>query len=275
LGRKKLFILIIAVLILFILIGITSNSRSGFKSLSNIVSVPFKPVVKLFNSIGDGVSGFFNHFGDIKSLKEENKSLKNRIQQIENENEQIVLYKKENIELRKALKLIDYINDGEIKGANIIAKNTDNWYDIFTIDIGSNKGAAINTPVVNAVNALVGRVYETGLLSSKVLPVTDPESRISGMLITESADIVKITGDYSLQGTDYCKIVDITDDIDISAGDIVQTSGLGGIYPKGIAIGKVEKIYKNSGEIHREALLKIFVKYKELDKVFLIIEGDK
>ena len=184
------------------------------------------------------------------------------------ENEKLIELKVKNEELRRALDIKDQYSNMDMIGANIIAKDMGNWFDIFTIDRGSKDGISNNYPIVTS-NGLVGRVMQTDVFSSKVIAIIDEDSSISARL-SRTSDLVIVKGDRKLKEQGLCIMNYIPADADISAGDRVETSGVGGIYPKGILIGKVKEVRQRTNELDRYAIIEPVVDFKRLEEVFIL-----
>ena len=95
-----------------------------------------------------------------------------------------------------------------------------------------------NSAVINR-KGLIGRVTNSSSNSSNVITIIDPNHSVSGM-ISRTGDLVQIDGELQLMKDGLCKMTVITEDADIMIGDTVETSGVGGIYPRGIMIGIVK-----------------------------------
>jgi rod shape-determining protein MreC len=117
----------------------------------------------------------------------------------------------------------------------------------------------------------VGKVYEDLPVSSKVISIIDPESSISA-IISKSMDYVIVSGDINLESKGLCRMNQIPIDLDISIGDTIETSGIGGIFPKGLLIGTVKEIVNGSNELERYAVIQPAVDFRRLQEVFVLIK---
>ena len=127
-----------------------------------------------------------NFFREIRTAREENQELKKKIEQMEQELEKYT-GEKENEDLRKILSFKEQFTQ-ETVGCNIIAKDSGNLFETFTINRGSRDGISVNDPVINA-NGLVGRVSRVDLFTSKVVSIIDTESSVSARL-SRTRDLV-------------------------------------------------------------------------------------
>ena len=251
---EKKYILLASIAIIMVILGILSYSlkkkeklnvvESFFKdtiiSVENIIFFPFRYVVSVFDN-----------YNDLKNIKKENDILKislNRIESIE----------AENIELRKQLENmkselnIDYsLTDYEYVNSTVISRNIGYWYNTNTIDKGSNSGIEADMPVINAYG-LIGKVINTTAFSSTVrlISTRDTNNKISVSIISDGEKLFGL-----INGYDYKKgtleIEGISNTKTVRIGDLVYTSGLGGVFPSGILIGKVESISTDSYDLSK------------------------
>jgi len=265
--KNKITFLVLVTLMLFIVMGVSSN-KGSLSWLDNGVTIFSTPFQKLALYSSKKTGDFFYYFKDVDKLRSENEFLKKQIAQLQEENRKLNDYKKKNVELRKALKLKDSYDDYKPIGANIIAKDMGNWFNLFRIDVGSEDGIKKDFPVRTS-EGLVGRIESADVTSSKVTTIIDNGSTVSARL-SKNGSYVLIKGDSELKDKGLCLMDYIDPDADISVGDVVETSGLGGIYPKGIIIGKVKQIRKSSNDFSKYAVVEPTVDFKRLDQVIVL-----
>jgi len=110
---------------------------------------------------------------------------------------------------------------------------------------------------------------QTDLFTSKVISIIDEDSSISARL-SKTSDLVVVKGDRKLKEQGLCIMNYIPADADVSAGDRVETSGVGGIYPKGILIGTVKEVRQRTNDLDRYAIIEPVVDFKRLEEVFIL-----
>ncbi len=265
---KKIVIVALIIVVLLILVIVSHNERSGVNSVSNIISIPAAPLQKAFSFVKEKVGDFFGYFEDSREIRAENAELRQRISELEQEVLNFDKLQKENKELRDALNFKDQYDEYDFIGCSIIAKDPGNWFNVFTINRGSKDDIEPDFPVVTAYG-LVGRVSKTDLVSSKVVSIIDIESTVSARL-SKSRDLIVIRGDVELRSKGLCRADYIPPNADIMPGDIVETSGIGGIYPKGIIIGKVVSVISNEGQYDSYAIIEPVVDFKRLEEVLVL-----
>ncbi|HHY23719.1 MAG TPA: rod shape-determining protein MreC [Clostridiaceae bacterium] len=272
--RNRLFLLLIVTIILLVIMGVSFSNTDIFKLARNMVNVPLSLLQGFFSTMGQKVEYFFSTFKEIKTLKEENEKLKIRVNELEKENRELIGFREKNEELREALKLKSQFEDYEIIGANVIAKDPGNWFDVFTIDIGKKDGIDVDYPVITSTKGLVGRVISSDLTSSKVISIIDEDSVISCWLSKIGGGHVIVKGDLTLKEEGLCHMYNIPANLDVAFDDVIETSGLGGIYPKGILVGRVKEIRQADSELDRYGIIEPEVNLKKLQEVFVLKKKD-
>jgi rod shape-determining protein MreC len=250
--------------------GASSSSNSRLRWLNNIISVPLTPVQGFLTSIGHKIEEGLSFFDDIENVRKENEILKERVSELENENRELSKLKDKNEELRLALNLKAQFGDYSIIGANIIAVDPGNWFNIFKVDMGTRDGMKPDYPVVTGTKGLVGRVLSTDLTSSRILTIIDEDSAFSAYINKSGGGYAIVRGDISLKEDGLCKMDYIPLDVDVEVGDVIETSGLGGIFPKGILVGKVKEVRQTSSEMSRYAIIKPAADFKKLEEVYVL-----
>jgi len=250
--------------------GVSARQDSGINWINNIVSVPLTPVQKAFSFASRRIDAALTFFNDIKAIKQENEELKIKVKELEKERNDLLEYREKIKVLKEALNLKEQFEDYELTGANVIGKDQGNWFNIFKIDRGKKDGIASDYAVVTATKGLVGRISTVDLTSSKVVSIIDEDSVVSGWISKPQGGPVVVRGDLTLKEKGLCRMDTIPVDVDVAVNDVIETSGLGGIYPKGIIIGKVKEVKKTNSELNRYAIIEPAVDFKRLEEVFVL-----
>jgi len=266
--KSKFLILTIIVLILIVIIGLSISPSSNVNWIGNIISVPFTSVEKLFSYTGQQVEDGIALFNDVEKLRAENKTLKENIDKLNNERTEYLRLKKENEDLRKVIDLKDQLSDFELVGANIIAKDSGNLFNVFLTDKGSANGISHNMPVITS-KGLVGKVAAAQPFSSKITSIIEDGSAVSGV-VAKTGDYVVVKGDVKLAKDGLCKLEYIPAGLDLAQGDTIETSGMGGIYPKGIIIGTVKEVRKGESDLDKYAIVEPAVDLRRLSQVVIL-----
>lgn len=238
------------------------------EAVGRYVSIPFAPVQKLISAGTNKIEDAASYFRNVQAVNDENEKLKLQVDNLEKENRELKEFREENKELRKALNIKDQFASFEPLGANIIAKNPGNWFDTFVVDRGAKDGIQKDYPVITS-NGLVGRVTQPNSVSSKVEALIDKNTVISAR-ISQKGDLVRVKGDIEYSDLGVCIMDRIPPEADVVVGDIVETSGIGGIYPRGIQIGKVKEIRKANDQINKYAIIEPSVDFRRLGEVIIL-----
>ena len=268
--RSKWFIVSLVTIVLIVVMGVSANKSSKLNWLNNIISVPLTPVQSFFSSIGQKVEDSLSFFKDMEAVKKENEELRAEVAELQKHSREYSVLKSKNEELRQALSLKEQFGDYSVLGANIIAIDPGNWFNVFTVDIGSQDGVQADYPVVTNAKGLVGRVLSSDISSSKVLTIIDEESAVSGWISKAGGGHAVVRGDLTLKEKGLCKMDYIPLEVDVEVGDVIETSGVGGVYPKGIVIGEVIEVRKANSELDRYAIIQPLADFKRLEEVYVL-----
>jgi len=238
--QSKKGLVILATIVLLISISLTVKPVENPNIFQRGVQTVFLPIQNIvmwpINSVKDSINFFaeMNHYEEEnKKLIEENKRLKDEIRQIEND-------RTENEELRKLLSLSEKYSTDECLVAEVITKDAGIWVDTLIINKGSNDNITVDS-IVLTYDGLVGKVSEVYEKSAKVITILDSTNNI-GTRIAKTGEYVTASGDINLKSTGMLRLDYITSDVPLAEGDVVETAGIGGIYPEGIFIGTVKDV---------------------------------
>jgi rod shape-determining protein MreC len=232
-----------------------------------VLRIPLSPLQKAYALVTGKVGGYFTDIGSLREARDENLRLKEQIRNLETQELEMAELKRQNAEFRNLLNFKEqYANFGFL-GSTIIGKDPGNWFDVFTIDRGVKDGlrAGEGYPVISA-DGLVGRVSNVTLLSSDVISIIDLDSTVS-VRVARTRDLLVVRGDIVLKQEGLCRVDYIPPNADLMAGDVLETSGMGDVYPKGIRVGTIERIVRNKGQYDAYAIMKPSVDFMRLEEV--------
>ncbi len=261
-------IVALVTIIIIIMIGITYGGRESISVFEKYTGKAITPIQKFLTLGSDFISKITNPVLNVWKLDAQNALLKEENQRLQSEIIHITLTRQELSDLRSLRNALNYSSNNNIGNyitCNVIAKDTGNWYNMFTIDAGSDDGITKNSTVMNG-DGLIGIVYEVGETWSKVVSIIDIKSRVSFEILNEIDDdigIVNGKGDSSLAG--YL----IDPQSKVKNNDKIITSGMG-LYPKGILIGHVEEVINDRDELLTSIIVVPAVDFKKIDRVFVI-----
>ena len=169
------------------------------------------------------------------------------------------------------LEMRERTTEYKTEAAEVIAKEAGNWFNSFTVDKGTSHGISLYDPVITD-KGLVGYVAEAGATYSKVVSIIDSTSSVAAS-VKRTGDSAVVEGDLKLQEKGECRMVYVNKDSVITTGDYLETSGMGGIYPKGIYIGKIKEISDDGTGLSQQAIIEPGVDFDSVFEVFVITEG--
>ncbi|HZK34661.1 MAG TPA: rod shape-determining protein MreC [Bacillota bacterium] len=265
---NRIVMVALIIVILLILVIVSHNEKSGVNIVGNVISIPAAPLQKTYTFISGKIEDFFGYFEDISDTKAKNEELQQRVGQLEQQVLELDKLKDDNKKLRDALNFKDQFDEYDFIGSSIIAKDPGNWFNVFTINRGAKDNIKVDSPVITAYG-LAGRVSKTDLVSSRVVSIIDIDSTVSARL-SKTRDLIVVRGDVELRSKGLCRADYIPPNTDVMPGDTVETSGIGGIYPKGIIIGKVVSVVSNEGQYDSYAVIEPVVDFKRLEEVLVL-----
>ena len=242
-----------------------------FQPVRNGVETVIVPMQKGINLIGRSVSDKLAVFGNLKNHQEENRRLQEKVDDLTLMTQMINQEKYELNGLRELYELDIKYPDYKKVAARIIARESNGWYNVFTIDKGTEDGIAVNMNVM-AGNGLVGIVTSVRKNSATVRSIIDDNSKVSGMFL-KSSDTCVVSGDLNSMITDgRIKVSMIPLDADVSESDEIVTSHISDKFQQGILIGYVTDIKVDSSNMTKTAYLTPVVDFEHLDEVLIITE---
>lgn len=263
--NKPLIITIVIVIILVLLIATTSGSNS-FSQNTTIAGSPFVGLQRFFYQISDTITGAFS--GTTVDLSGENKELQAQLSEYKGSQMDYEEVLAENERLKKMLDYKQNNETQELKVAAITGKEPSNWFDVFTIDLGSKDGIEENMPVITP-DGLVGRIEEVGLNWSKVMGIIDGRSSVA-VIMERTRDIGVVKGAIGVDELSATLSMNYLPlDTDIVEGDVVLTSGYDQLYPKGLVIGTVLSTTSETGA--KSVTIKPNVDFRRLEEVMVVV----
>jgi len=258
-----------SVVIIGILIILVITTNGNINKFSNIENVFNKIITPFQNGLVHLKNKFANNdsfFANIDTLKLENEELKKQKEELQKQLDEMQLIKSENEILRKYANLAEEYSEYTTVGAYIINKNISNLSDVFVINVGTDQGVTANMAVI-AEDGLVGYVISATKNTSKVQPIIDAASSVSAL--TSSARINVIVNG-QVDSDKELKVSTLQAEDELIIGDVIETSGLGGIYPKGITVGTIKEIIETKNVTEKYAILETKVDFKNLEYVLVI-----
>lgn len=246
----------------------TDLFNKPLNAFAGYVVVPFQRGI---SSVGGWFSTRAEELSQIRSLLSENESLKQQVAELTAENIQLQQEKYE-LNTLQALYEIDEQYAGYDKtGARIIARDSGNWYQSFTIDKGSGDGIAVDMNVM-AEGGLVGRVIAVGPNWAKVVSIISDNNNVSGKVLSTGDNLI-VSGDLELMQQGVIRFSQLLDSADtVAEGDKIVTSSISDKYLPGILIGYVSEITLDSNKLTKSGTVIPAVDFEHLEEVLVILK---
>ena len=269
--KKKFFTALIIVLAVVLIISGLGKILPGGKRaniFADALGIVISPFQGSFSWAIGNIKDSADYFVNNKKTMEENKKLKTQITFLQNELEKTDEYREENIRLKEMLELKKQNVAYDPVCAEVIGREAENWSGILKLNKGSLSDIKINDIVVET-DGLVGYVSEIGATWCSVTTVVSPDSGIS-CVIPRTGEIVMLEGSIEASTSGKFRLSYISEDSTITQGETIETSGEGGIYPKGFLVGRVETIDVGKDGVSKEAGGKSAVDFKRLREVLVL-----
>lgn len=266
--RFKILIAVMIVLLTFMLRAAYMGSLGTMASY--VLGLVVTPLQQLSSNVSYAVSDAFDPLLRANDYKDENEALREEIRTLR---QQLVDYekvKKENEQYRQYLEMKEENKDFQFELAAVIGRSPDARFYSFTVDKGTVDGVALRDPVVTA-DGLVGYISEVGPTYSTVITILDPTLHV-GASDARTRDTGIVIGTVALSAEGKCKLSYIDRESAVARGDIIVTSGVGGVFPKGLMIGTVEEVQVESHGMSLYAVIEPVVEVPSVKDVIIITE---
>ena len=259
-------------IILFLLSTLMLLSDESFKSIKEGSFTVFSIFQRGLDSSIKFTSKTVNSVSELRNLKKKYDLILEELDEYRGVQRDFLEVKRENLEFKRLLQFKENLDHDSIP-CEIVAKDPSNLSSTITISKGSKHGIRRNMPVVSEQNGLigvVGKVINVGSYTSLVLPLLDQRSYIAGRL-SESRFEGLVKGFDSIDGLlqlDYVKKIALSE---ISKGDLIETSGMKSLYPKGYYIGRVINIERVEYETSLKIQVEPIIDFSRLEFVSVLV----
>ena len=245
----------------------------GFQGgpLNTISGYLFVPIQKGINYVGWYLSDRADNLQDLRAVMAERDALQEQVDQLTMENSQLMQEKYELEDLRTLYKLDRSYSDYSKVAANVIGKDSGNWFHSFTIDKGSKDGIEVDMNVLSG-SGLVGIVTKVGADWAQVRAIIDDTSNVSAM-ISATADNCMVSGNLKLMSEGCISITQLKDsDNQVEFGAKVVTSQVSDKYHPGLLIGYVQELHMDANNLTKSGTIAPAVDFEHLRAVLVITD---
>jgi len=270
--NKRLILLLAGVIILVALIGFSLKKDRNLSWPEEFVKDTTGFIQSVFYRPAQFVAGFFENVNDMLNTYEENEILRSQLNQYMHLEERLQSLKQENERLKEEL---DLINEGDLRRyesirGTVIARNPDQWNELIIIDKGELHGVQKDMAVITA-KGLIGKVKSTSQFTSTIQLLSSPdrENRISAVITIDDGKVFGLIEGYD-EDLKALKMRIIESDAETKEGQIVTSSGLGGIFPEGLIIGQVLKVEPDAYGLANIAYVKPSADFYDIKRVMVV-----
>ncbi|HLW47627.1 MAG TPA: rod shape-determining protein MreC [bacterium] len=264
--RRRL--LVWGLLLVIALVVLTAQMRSPDGRRIGWIGTAIEAVLAPPAVVLSRVSGFFadawSFITEIGTLRTENQRLTAEVARLREENARLRPDAQENARLRTLLGFKQQLPYRSL-AARIVGRDPSQWFSTVLVDRGASEGVARDDPVITS-DGIVGHVVETAGSWARVLLVSDSRSAVSAV-VDRSREVGVVVG----QGQTLLRITYLSRDADVQPGDVVVSSGLGPIYPRGLPVGTVVSV--SHGTMFQDATLRPASDVGHLEDVLIVLRG--
>lgn len=266
LKNKLKLVLAVAILAILLLLVATRNERVRVTVAEGLMSDALGPFQSLASGILQGTRRFTGSIVELRNLRQENQRLKAELESRYGLEASLAEVRIENDQLKGQLGLVRAKAFAYLT-AKVIGRSPDNWFSTVILDRGSSNGVTRDLPVVTE-RGLVGRVSKVTARTATVMLLQDRDSGV-GAIVQSSRDAGVVLG----KNNDALRLQFFSRDARVGLDDQVLTSGLGGVYPKGIPIGRVTAVDREEYGLLKVAQVQPHVDFSRLEWVLIVTDG--
>ena len=265
-GRPLIVLCLISVLLLTLYLregdtGAIHAARSAVMTVTSPVRVVGNAVASPFRALGNAVENLTASEETLTELKEENEELKAQVAELAEA--------QETAERLQALLDLQSTYDLESTAARIIGTSSDAWSATVTLNKGSTSGFEVGMPVLDS-GGVIGQIIEVSATTSTVRLITDEESGVSAMIQSSRAQGMLLG-----QADGTLRLAYVSVEADVEVGDVVITSGIGGVFPKGLPIGTVSSVEKDDNAVYYTIVVVPYSSAETNEEVLVVTSVDE
>jgi rod shape-determining protein MreC len=262
--RFQRYGLLVSVLLVSLLLLTVQTRGGGTGGAGDVVAILLTPVQTILVKIHRGAVGVWTSYADWKAVRAENAVLRAEAERLRMQALRTAETEQENARLRRLLALRERLPLSTLSG-EVIGREAGGWVRALTVNRGRRSGIGQQTPVI-VPEGLVGRVVQVRSGTSVVQLLNDPASTV-GAVVQRTRTPGLIEGDAG--GTVRFKFM-ARDGAQVATGDLVVTSGLGNLFPKGLPVGRVVAIEDKGSALFHFAVVTPAVDFARVEEVLLL-----
>lgn len=268
--NKYIYLIVLLVVVVIVLASYMIKKERELNILESLTKDSMIAVEKLFYTPFKNISKFIDDYVSLKNILEENKVLKSNVEKIESMEAENIELKQEINKLKEELNIDYVLSEYDYLNATVISRNSLYWYNTLTIDKGKNNGLKDGMVVINSTG-LIGKITNVSTFSAdvKLITTNDTNNKISVTITNGNNKLTGLINSYNYEDG-YLKVEGISNTEVVNIGDYVYTSGLGGVFPSGILIGRVENIVTDVYDLSKIINVKPSAKFDDINYVTVL-----
>lgn len=265
-SRNGHLIFILVLLGQALLLSSQVTTDTGHSALRGLIFTLFSPVQRVADATLGGIRSAWYGYVDLRGVRAENRQLKEEVARLDQalwmERDVVASYRR----LSSVLELAERL-PGDPIVAEVVGLDASAWFRTITVNRGTTRGVQLNAPVI-AAGGLVGRVISVGPEVAQVQLVTDRDCSV-GVLLARTRTRGVVAGSGEQASPTGLTLNYVSNLEDVVEGDVIVTSGMDGIYPKGIAIGRVASV-RNGPRLFKLVTVEPAAHIDRLEEVFIL-----
>ncbi len=262
--KYRRYVLLVSVLLVSLFLLSLGTRGGGAGRPADLLAVLITPLEATLAKVQRSALGVWTTYRDWKNVRRENQALRGEVERLRIQSLQVEDTQRENLRLRRLLALRDRLPLSALAG-EVIAKEWGGWVRSVTVNRGRRDGIARLTPAI-VPEGLLGRVVEVRARAAVIQLLNDPASAVAVMVQrTRTAGVAE--GEPG--GAVRLKFM-ARDGGGVQVGDLVVTSGLGGVFPKGLPVGRVAAVEDKGSALFHYALLAPVADFARVEEVLLL-----
>ena len=273
--KKHIYIIVFLIVIVVAVLSYMIKSDKKLNTFESLVKDTVVGVQKVFYLPIKNFSTMIDDFFSLRDVLEENKILKSNVEKIESLEAENIELKQEISKIKEELDIEHVLSEYDYLNATVVNRNSLYWYNNLTIDKGSHNGIEEGMVVINSTG-LIGKIVNVSTFSSdvKLMTTNDTNNKISVTITNGTNNLTGLINAYSYDDG-YLKVEGISNTKTVNVGDLVYTSGLGGVFPSGILIGKVESIVTDVYDLSKIINVKPSANFDDINYVTVLKRTDQ
>lgn len=269
--KSKAFrVLLAMVIILLAGIAVSASGKNNSSPLTSAVSTVFSPLSRFSSFVSSKLDSLTGGFVSASSYRQRVAELEDQVADYQSKLVDYEKYKKQVEAYEKFLEIKEKNPDFQFSAGTVIGRDSADTFGSFRLNCGTLDGVSVNDPVISG-EYLIGIVAEVTPTTCIVLSVFDPKVNASAYEI-RTGEMGYINTDVKTALKSHIKFAGLTKETAIAEGGIVCTSGVGGIFPRGLIIGTVSEVREDEGDISYYAVVEPEIDIDKIQDAFVITD---